>query len=61
MNKCMMKMMLQGNVENIIYKAKNLFVKQVDFHKLNLFKIRYIFMCLMNAYRVIFNITIPKV
>ena len=33
----------------------------MDFHKLDLFKIRYIFICLMNAYRVIFNIIIPEV
>lgn len=55
-----MKMIPQGNFENIIYKAKHLFVKQVDFHKLNLFKIQYIFICLMNAYTVISNITLPE-
>lgn len=58
----MMKMILKGNFEEIIYKENNRFVKYVNLYKLDLFKARfYLSICFMNAYRVIFNIVIPEV
>lgn len=58
----MMKMILKDNFKEIIYKANHLFVKQVDLHKSDLIlKQGYISTCFINAYRVVFNITIPQV
>lgn len=55
----MTKMIFKGNFKEII---SSLFVKYVNFYKLDSFKARLcLYTCFMNAYRVIFNIIIPEV
>lgn len=56
------EMIFKGNFEEIIYKGNNLWVKYVTFCKLDLFKARLsLYICFLNAYRVLVNIIIPQV